>query len=255
MNLEQTFTVAASPETVWEALIDVERVAPCLPGAAVTGREEDGSYKGEFKVKLGPTTAAYSGVLKMKDVDAEQKVATMDARGTDKRGQGGATASIVSSVHAGEKDGETRVDVVTDFAITGRLARFGRGGMVQDVANRLLREFAANLQAQLAAEGAAVAAGAPPEGAGATPEEVAAAADADAAPGLGAAGAATGSAPQPPPRPARPAAATPPPAAAPVSGTAIMLGALGDRLRREPVKVGAMFGVLGLLLVLLRRRR
>lgn len=252
MNLEQTFTVAASPETVWEALIDVERVAPCLPGAAVTGREEDGSYKGEFKVKLGPTTAAYSGVLKMKDVDAERKVATMDARGTDKRGQGGATASIVSSVHAGDSDRETRVDVVTDFAITGRLARFGRGGMVQDVANRLLREFAANLQAQLAAEGAAVAAGAPPEAAGAPAEEVAAAADADAAPGLGAAGAATGSAPQPPPRPA---AATPPPAAAPVSGTAIMLGALADRAKREPVKVGAVFGVLGFLLVLLRRRR
>jgi carbon monoxide dehydrogenase subunit G len=247
MKLEQTFTVDAPPEMVWDALIDVERVAPCLPGAAVTGREDDGSYKGEFKVKLGPTTAAYSGVLRMTTVDAEAKVATMDARGTDKRGQGGATASIVSSVHPGGSDGQTRVEVNTDFAITGRLARFGRGGMVQDVANRLLREFAANLQAQLQAEGAAAAGGE----AGAA-EEVAAAADAAAAPGVGAApGGMTGSGPQPssagPPPPA--------PSAAPVSGTAILLGALGDRVKRQPVRSGVAVTVLGLLLLLLIHRR
>jgi carbon monoxide dehydrogenase subunit G len=243
MKLEQTFTVQAAPELVWDALIDVERVAPCLPGAAVTGREEDGSYKGEFKVKLGPTTAAYSGVLKMTSIDAAGQTATMDARGTDKRGQGGATASIVSSVRPGEAGGETRVDVVTDFAITGRLARFGRGGMIQDVANRLLREFAGNLQAQLQAEGAAAAAGA----------AEAVAADADAAPGLGAApGAEAGTAPQPEPVPF-----TPPPApAATASGNAILLGALVDRIKRDPRQLGLVVGfVLGALVVLRRRRR
>lgn len=251
MKLEQTFTVDAPPETVWDALIDVERVAPCLPGAAVTGREEDGSYTGEFKVKLGPTTAAYTGVLKMTEVDAQARVATMDARGTDKRGQGGATASIVSSIHPGGADGETRVDVITDFAITGRLARFGRGGMVQDVANRLLREFAANLQAQLQAEGAVAAAPAT----GATSDDVAAAADAAAAPGIGVApGGTTGSAPQPsvsPPPPPPP----PAPSATPVSGTAILLGALGDRVRRQPLQTGAAATVLALLLMMLLHRR
>jgi carbon monoxide dehydrogenase subunit G len=233
MKLEQTFTVQAPPAMVWEALIDVERVAPCLPGASISGREDDGSYKGEFKVKLGPTTAAYNGVLKMTSVDAGAQVATMDARGTDKRGQGGATASIVSSVHPAQTAGDTRVDIVTDFAITGRLARFGRGGMVQDVANRLLREFAANLEAQLQAEGAA---GAP---AAEAPSVAPAAAAADAPEGAAAvmppggpieagepAPASTTGAPvQPPPGPPR----TP---AKPVSGLSILFGALLDRIRR-----------------------
>ncbi len=253
MKLEQTFTVQATPETVWEALIDVERVAPCLPGAAVTGQEDDGSYKGEFKVKLGPTTAAYTGTLKMTTVDAGAQRATMDARGNDKRGQGGATASIVSQVQADAAG--TKVDIVTDFAITGRLARFGRGGMIQDVANRLLREFAANLEAMLQADGAATAGqpAAPGDGDGASADAVAAAADADAAPGLGAAaGAMTGSAPQPPPQ-----SRTPPPAsAAPLSGGSVMLGALTDGVRRQPLRVaGVAAGLLGLVVAVLRRRR
>lgn len=223
MKLEQTFTVQAPPAMVWAALIDVERVAPCLPGAAITGSDDDGVYTGEFKVKLGPTTAAYNGVLKMTSVDAAAQVATMDARGTDKRGQGGATASIVSSVHEGGSPGDTRVDIVTDFAITGRLARFGRGGMVQDVANRLLREFAANLEAQLQAEGDAGSA-------------------AEAAPSDG------GPAPAP--------AATPPPTAAPASGSSIFLGALGDGARRNPAAAGiAAGGVLTLVLLVIRRLR
>jgi carbon monoxide dehydrogenase subunit G len=235
MKLEQTFTVHAQPATVWEALVDVARVAPCLPGAAITGHDEDGNYKGEFKVKLGPTTAAYNGVLKMTSVDGEAQVATMDARGTDKRGQGGATATIVSSVHAGDAEGETRVDLVTDFAITGRLARFGRGGMVQDVANRLLREFAANLEALLQAEGTAGA----PDG-----DTVAAAvASASGDDGEGRAGSSESAKTSTPPN--RPFT---PPVAAPVSGTAVLLGALGDRAKREPAQVAAF------LLLWLRRR-
>ncbi len=71
MKLEQSFEVSAPLQRVWEALIDVERVAPCLPGAAVTGRNDDGSYNGEFKVKIGPTSAAYSGKLNMESVDED----------------------------------------------------------------------------------------------------------------------------------------------------------------------------------------
>ena len=148
MKLEQSFEVAAPLERVWEALIDVQRVAPCLPGASVAGRNEDGSYNGEFKVKIGPTSAAYSGKLNMEDVDADAHRATMQASGTDRRGQGGAKATIVSSVaEAGE--GTTRVEVSTDYHITGRLARFGRGGMIEEISNRLLGDFATNLQAML----------------------------------------------------------------------------------------------------------
>src|SRR5207248_2549579 len=131
MRLEQSFEVAAPVEQVWQALIDVERVAPCLPGAAVVGRNDDGSYNGTFTIKIGPTTASYSGKLQMETIDEAAHSATMQAQGSDKRGQGGAKATIVSTLSA--LDGRTRVEVVTDYHITGRLARFGRGGMMQDV--------------------------------------------------------------------------------------------------------------------------
>ena len=151
MKLEQSFEVSAPLQRVWEALIDVERVAPCLPGATVTGRNDDGSYNGEFKVKVGPTSAAYSGKLNMENVDEAAHHATMQAAGTDKRGQGGAKATIESSVQ--EVDAATtKVNVSTDYHITGRLARFGRGGMIEEISNRLLREFATRLQAMLAGD-------------------------------------------------------------------------------------------------------
>ena len=152
MKLEQSFTVAADPQTVYETLLDIGRVAPCLPGADITEEREDGSWAGAFTVKLGPTTAAYTGTLQIQERDDAARSATMAARGQDKRGQGGASATIASAVH--EDPEGARVEVVTDYSITGRLARFGRGGMVQDIANRLLRDFADNLQAMLAADGA-----------------------------------------------------------------------------------------------------
>ena len=123
MKLEQSFTVTAPVEQVWATLIDVERVAPCLPGAEITGQSPDGGYEGTFTVKLGPATAAYRGSLKMESLDEESRKATMSAKGTDKRGQGGATASIVSTMH--QEGDDTLVEVVTDFTITGRLASDG----------------------------------------------------------------------------------------------------------------------------------
>jgi len=139
VRLEQSFIVEAPLDRVWEALIDVQRVAPCLPGAEITEAGDDGTYRGTFTVKLGPTTAAYRGELKMESVDEAARRVTMDAKGQDKRGQGSAKATIVSVMS--EEGGATRVDVETDFTITGRLARFGRGGMIKDVSNRLLRDF------------------------------------------------------------------------------------------------------------------
>ncbi len=157
MKLEQSFEVSAPIERVWKALIDVEHVAPCLPGAAVTGRNDDGTYNGTFSIKIGPTTAAYAGKLEMKEINEESHEATMHAQGNDKRGQGGANATIISKV-VEDKPGETRVDVATDYHITGRLARFGRGGMIEDISERLLREFAQRLQASLAEDPAAAGA-------------------------------------------------------------------------------------------------
>jgi carbon monoxide dehydrogenase subunit G len=153
MKLEQSFEVEAPLERVWEALVDVERVAPCLPGAALTGRNDDGTYNGTFTIKIGPTTASYTGKLEMQDVDEGAHSATMHAQGSDKRGQGGATATIASTLSSA--GGGTKVEVVTDYHITGRLARFGRGGMIEDISERLLREFASRLQSSLAGGGSA----------------------------------------------------------------------------------------------------
>ena len=144
MKLEHSFDVKAPLDRVWAALIDVERVAPCLPGAEITEGGDDGTYRGNFTVKLGPTTAAYRGELAMDEVDEEAHRSVMRARGSDKRGQGSAKATIVSNMR---QEGDlTTVEVETDFTITGRLARFGRGGMIQDVSNRLLRDFSDCLQ-------------------------------------------------------------------------------------------------------------
>ena len=154
MQLAQSFEVAAPIDRVWRALIDIEQVAPCLPGAAVTGRSDDGSYEGSFTVKIGPTSASYTGTLKMLEVDEASHRAMMHASGTVKRGQGGATATIVSKLTESAAGG-THVEVQTEYKITGSLARFGRGGMIEDISERLLREFAGRLAAMLAAPEAA----------------------------------------------------------------------------------------------------
>lgn len=144
MKLEHSFKVDAPLERVWQRLIDVEQVAPCLPGAEITEAGDDGTYRGTFAVRLGPTTAAYRGQLAIEEVDESVHRVVMRANGQDKRGQGSAKAMIVSTMR--EEAGVTTVDVETDFTITGKLARFGRGGMIQDVSNRLLRDFSDCLQ-------------------------------------------------------------------------------------------------------------
>jgi carbon monoxide dehydrogenase subunit G len=148
VKLEHSFEVAAPVDEVWSALNDLERVAPCLPGAAITSHDADGTYHGTFQVKLGPTTAAYRGTIRIESADESTHTATLKARGTDKRGQGGASATIVNRLT--EQGGGTRVDAATEFSITGRLASFGRGGMMEDISNRLLRDFSTCLQSRLA---------------------------------------------------------------------------------------------------------
>ena len=279
MKLEQSFDVAAPLERVWEALVDVERVAPCLPGASVTSRNDDGSYNGAFSVKIGPTSASYTGKLEMEQVDEEAHVATMQAHGTDKRGQGGAKATIVSRLSPA--DGEaTRVEVVTDYHITGRLARFGRGGMIEDISERLLRDFADCLQTSLAGEpSGSSSAGAEaattespiPDNAGEQPTVVAATSDpatvadgthdqptvadgADDQPTISEdpdASEVRTATPTPTPTPA----SQPPQATEPLDGVSLLASVLWGRVRRNPAPIIA--AVIGFLvaMVLLRRPR
>ena len=289
MKLEQSFEVDAPVDRVWQALIDVEHVAPCLPGAAVTGRNDDGSYNGTFTIKIGPTTASYTGRLEMKDDRRAAHTATMHAQGTDKRGQGGANATIFSKVS--EAGGKTRVEVVTDYHITGRLARFGRGGMIEDISERLLREFAPRLQSSLAG-GAAAGGDAAGEGEPATeappatdappppqeaepppPPEVAAPPPPEAVPPPppGVAAPPPEVAVPPPPEVAEPppevAVPPPPPEVAeppppppqlaaepsePLQAHEVLAGVLIDRIRRNPAPV---IGLAVALLLIRRRRR
>jgi uncharacterized protein len=242
MKLEQSFEVSAPIDQVWTALIDIEKVAPCLPGAAITDHDEDGTYHGTFQVKLGPTSANYRGTVKIESADAATHTATLAAKGTDKRGQGGATATIVNSLH--EIEGGTRVDAVTDFTITGRLASFGRGGMIKDISNRLMRDFATCLQQRLAAEPAgemtpdeAAASAGAADAVGKTPAEVAGDAGAADAAGKtpaevsGAAGGATPPAPATPP-PVSTAPSPPPQASAPpIKGFSLFFSVLWERIR------------------------
>jgi uncharacterized protein len=224
VKLEQSFEVDAPVEQVWTALIDLEKVAPCLPGAAITNHDDDGTYHGEFQVKLGPTTASYRGTIRIESADAETHTATLAARGSDKRGQGGASATIVNTLQATDAGG-TRVDAATDFTITGRLASFGRGGMIKDISNRLLRDFAACLQQRLAAEPAGALTGdeaaASAGAAAATEPEAAPDAPAQAAPSTPPPAAGT---PPPPPAPA--------PAAKPVNGISLFFSVLAERIKR-----------------------
>lgn len=246
MKLEQSFEVAAPLEEVWAALIDIERVAPCLPGATVTGRNEDGSYSGAFKVKIGPTSAAYTGKLEMENVDESAHTATMQANGTDRRGQGGAKATILSSL-ADAGNGTTRVEVVTDYHITGRLARFGRGGMIEDISNRLLGDFAKCLQSSLADGGAEAQ---PPATEAPAAEPVAAEpaaaerADAPVQP--------VAAPPAPPVLPAPPAADVQ--ESEPVHGLSLIASVLWGQAKRNPLPIAAaVFGFLLALRVLRKR--
>jgi uncharacterized protein len=240
VKLEQSFEVAAPIDRVWNLLIDVEQVAPCLPGASVTGRNEDGSFAGDLKIKIGPTTAAYSGRLEMETIDESSHTATMQAQGTDRRGQGGAKATITSKLS--EADGGTRVEVSTDYHITGRLARFGRGGMIEDISNRLLREFASCLQASLADKPQPAAAPEPEPAVEAEP-----ATEGDGAP----------PAPPPAPEPMSPfPGATPEPdSSSEIAGISLVSSVLWERTRRNPIPVALVFGFLLALITLRRRRR
>jgi carbon monoxide dehydrogenase subunit G len=254
MQLEQSFEVAAPLERVWEALIDVERVAPCLPGAEVTGRNDDGSYDGSFKVKIGPTSAAYSGKLRMEDIDEDSHTATMQAQGRDRRGQGGAKATIVSKLSPGDSGSDTtRVEVVTDYHITGRLARFGRGGMIEDISNRLLGEFAKCLQTSLAGGGgSAGVAGAGAAEAAAVPATAESESGSEAVAEAAAAGAAPAGA-ETIAGEGRAAAAPPVAEAEPIEGLSLMVSVLWNQAKRNPAPIAAL--IFGFLLALRVLRR
>ena len=196
MKFENAFVVQAPIDEVYAALLDVERVAPCMPGAEVVEKTGDDAYKVAIKVKVGPMSMTYKGDVQIVERDDAAKTATLRAKAKESRGQGTADAHVHMAL-AEEGDG-THATLETDVALGGRVAAMGRG-VIADVSARLVQTFAGNLAEMLEGGGAAAAsssgvAAAVPEpamaGAAASASAPAATADPDAAP----------------PRPARPRA-------------------------------------------------
>ena len=145
MILSNEFTVDASVEETWHTLMDVERVAACLPGARVEPVGEDGSYRGALKLKVGPVTMAYEGTVRLEDVDDTSRTLSYYASAREANGMGGAAATIRTRLTALDGEARTRLDVETDLNVTGRAAQFGRG-IMQSVAAKLLGTFAGGLE-------------------------------------------------------------------------------------------------------------
>jgi carbon monoxide dehydrogenase subunit G len=148
MDLTNSFTVPADIDTAWSTLLDVEAIAPCMPGAKLTGVDGD-DFTGTVKVKLGPVSLTYGGEAMFLEKDVENHVAIIEGTGKETRGSGTAKA-VVTTALISESPEVTRVDVTTNLTITGKAAQFGRGVM-QDVAGRLVDQFAANLEGVIAA--------------------------------------------------------------------------------------------------------
>ncbi len=149
MELKHRFTVPASVDTTWQLFNDLERVAPCFPGAALTSAQGD-EFAGTVKVKLGPVSLQYSGAGRFLERDEAAHVARFEAKGKDKRGNGTASATVRAVL---SPDGSgTAVEVSTDLAVTGKPAQFGRG-LMQDVSDKLLARFVDCLTERLSSAG------------------------------------------------------------------------------------------------------
>lgn len=145
MDLTHEFTVPAGLEETWAALNDISGVAECFPGAQVTSADDD-SFAGSVKVKLGPIALVYNGTGTFTEKDQAAGRMVVDAKGKDKRGNGTAGAHVTVSMS--DQGGSTKVTVVTDLAITGKPAQFGRG-VIQDVSDKLLGQFTDCLESKV----------------------------------------------------------------------------------------------------------
>jgi carbon monoxide dehydrogenase subunit G len=229
MEFDNVFSVTAPIDEVWAAILDVERVAPRVPGARVIEQTGDNAYKVAIKVRLGPLSMTYTGNVKVVEQDDDAHRAVMRANATEARGQGVAEATVELRLTA---DGEqTRGAIHSDVAISGKAAAMGQG-VIGDVSARIIDTFAENLAAMLAGNGqpgAPVAEAAPAAGAGATARQ--------------------GAADAPPPRPPAPPQEEEP--GLPV--LAIARSVLAGRMRDPRVLAGTLAALAGLFFALGRR--
>ena len=155
IELDNSFTVPVPPEQAWDVLLDVERIAPCMPGASVTSVEGD-EIEGQVKVKLGPLSLTYKGVAKFTDKDEANRTISIDATGKETRGSGTASATVQANLTPGGGAGQTLVSIHTSLNVTGKPAQFGRS-LLPEVSGKLIQQFATNLEAMINADTAAAA--------------------------------------------------------------------------------------------------
>jgi carbon monoxide dehydrogenase subunit G len=226
LRFENKFDVDAPLEQVWEALLDVERVAPTVPGAQVLERTGDAAYKVAIKVKVGPMSMTYRGEVEITERDDAAHRAVMKARAKESRGQGTADADVTMLLSGA--NGGTSATVTTDVQLSGKVATMGQG-VLQDVSGRLIETFAQNLAAMLAG--------------GAAPAVAPAAAAAPAEPSPAAEAPAPATPREPPPEPAE----------------ALDLGSLGGAViaqrLRDPRALAALLAVVAFVAFRLGRRR
>jgi uncharacterized protein len=268
MKFENTFAVDAPIDEVYATLLDVERVAPCVPGAEVLEKTGDNAYQVAIKVRVGPISMTYRGNVEIVERDDENHRAVMRARARETRGQGTADARV--ELNLAQDGPTTNGTMVADVQLAGRAAAMGRG-VIQDVSGKIVSTFASNLETMLsggaaAAEPAPATADAPVAAAApqATGPEAPPAPDAAAATGAEAGGgpeAAAASAPPPPgtigaPTPPPPAAPQPP--AAPAEESSLPVGQIVGSVLLERLKDPKVLGAIGasaaVVFAVLRRR-
>jgi uncharacterized protein len=201
LEFDNSFEVPLPPAEAWTVLMDIRRIAPCMPGAELTEVVDEKNYKGKVGVRLGPVALAFAGLVTFEEIDNANRTARVKAQGTDSKGRGGANATASFRVEEVPAGG-SKVLVHTDLALSGSVAQYGRGvGLIQATAAQIMTQFANNLKAQIAREGA-----------GAT-----------TAPPLAPSSERTAAAPQ---------AAPPPPAAKPISGFSLMAKVIWDSIMK-----------------------
>jgi uncharacterized protein len=150
MQFEDDFVVDAPVDRVWDYLLDVERIAPCAPGAELTEIVDEKTWKGKVNIKVGPVAMSFAGTVTLLERDDAAHRAVLKADGRERSGRGAASATVTSRLEQAE--GGTKVTISTDLTISGAAAQFGRG-MIPDVSKRLTREFAECLRESIGAEG------------------------------------------------------------------------------------------------------
>jgi uncharacterized protein len=151
MEFDNSFEVPLPPAEAWKVLLDIKRVAPCMPGAELSEVLSENSYKGKINVRLGPVALTFAGVVKFEEIDESNHTARVAAQGTDAKGRGGAQAASV--FHLEPAGNGSKVLVHTSLNLSGQVAQYGRGvGIIQATAAQLINQFAKCLKEKLAQE-------------------------------------------------------------------------------------------------------